>query len=141
MPLDTALLTGYGKEYLGDAVPNIVSDNIADEKHRQPYAHNRINEVEPVGTRHRELLCEDVLYLGNEPLQQKSCAGREDTDEEADEQHEGIVGKMPPTPAKQVGYDISIIHFLIIFICPSRLNLIIWLGLLLLRSFWRERMI
>ena len=107
---DAALLAGNGKENLGDAVADVISYNITNEEHRQPNAHDGIDEVEPVGTRDGELVRQQVLYLPDEPLQQKSRASREDADEETDEQHEVLVGQIPAPPTKEVGYEVSIIH-------------------------------
>jgi hypothetical protein len=106
---DAALLAGNGKENLGDAVPDVVSYNILYEEHRQPHTYYRIDEVEPVGTRHREFMCQQMLYLSDEPLQEQAGTSCEDADKKADEQHEVPVGEMPPPPAKEVSYEIPII--------------------------------
>ena len=108
MRLDAALLAGNGEKNLGNTMPDIITDDIADEEHRQPDTHDRIDEVEPVGTRVGELLCQQMLYLSNEPLQQKSGTSGKDAYEEADEQHEGVVGEMPTTPTNEEGYEIPI---------------------------------
>ena len=107
--LDAALLARNGEKNLGDTMPDVITDNIADEEHRQPNAHDRIDEVEPVGTRDGEFLRQQMLYPANEPLQQKSGTSGKDANEEADEQHEGVVGKMPTSPTNEEGYGISII--------------------------------
>ena len=109
MRLDAALLAGNGEKNLGDTMPDVITDNIADEEHRQPNAHDRIDEVEPVGTRDGELLRQQMLYPTYEPLQQKSGTRGKDANEETDEQHEGVVGKMPTSPTNEEGYEISII--------------------------------
>ena len=111
---DAALLAGNGKENLGDAVADVVADDISDEEHRQPNAHDGIDKVEPVGACDGELVRQQVLYLSDEPLQQKSCASREDANEETDEQHEVLVGQVPAPPTKQVSYEIPCIYHLII---------------------------
>jgi len=107
--LDAALLAGNGEKNLGDTMPDIITDDIADKEHRQPNTHDRIDEVEPVGTRDGKLLRQQMLYPANEPLQQKSGTSGKDANEEADEQHEGVVGKMPTSPTNEEGYGISII--------------------------------
>ena len=120
MRLDATLLAGYSEENLRDAVTDVVADDVFDEKHRQPNAHDGIDEVEPVGTRLDELTCEQFFNLPDEPLQQKSCASREDADEETDEQHEVLVGQVPAPPTKQVGYEVTYIYHLIIYhLLPS----------------------
>ena len=115
---DATLLAGNGKENLGDAVADVVADDISNEEHRQPNADDRIDKVEPVGARDGELVRQQVLYLPDEPLQQKSRTSCEDADQKADEQHEVLVGQVPAPPTKQVSYEIPCIYHLIIYHLP-----------------------
>ena len=141
MWFDAALLACNRKENLGNSVPDIVSYHISNEEHRQPNADNGIDEVQPVGSRHDELLRQKVLYLSDKPLQEQSRKRRKDADQKADEQDEAVVGEVSAPPTKKTSYGVANVHayFLRICILPSMLSLMIWLGFDLLRSFWRDR--
>lgn len=134
------LLAGNSKENLGNAMTYVVPYHILDEEHGQPNADNGIDKVKPVRSRYDKFMRQKVLYLPDKPLQEQTCKGREDADNKADEQDKPVVGEMFATPAKKTGYGVTVIqsYFLNICILPSMLNLMIWLGFDLLRSFWRD---
>ena len=110
MRFDAALLAGNGKENLGDAVPDVVPDDLTNDEHRQPNADNRIDEVQPVGSLDDKLMRQQVLYLPDEPLQEQARTSSKDADEEADEQHEVLVGQMSSPPSKQISDYVTIVH-------------------------------
>ena len=109
MLLDATLLACDGKQYLRDAMTDVVSYNVLDEEHRKPDAYDGIDKVEPVGTRLGELVRQQLFYLTDEPLQRQSRTGREDAHKETDEQDEVLVGEMPPAPSDEPSYEVSIV--------------------------------
>ena len=110
MGLDAALLACDGEENLRDAVADVVPHNILDEEHRQPNADNGIDEVEPVGSRHDELLRQEVFNLSDYPLQEQSCTSCEDTNQQADEQDETALGEVSAAPTYKPCYEVTIIQ-------------------------------
>ena len=110
MRLDAALLASNGKENLRDAMTDIVSDNVFDEKHRQPNANDGIDEIEPVGASLRESVRQQALNLPDKPLQKQAGKRSENADQQTDEQHKPTLGEVSATPTNEIGYEISIIQ-------------------------------
>ena len=103
MKLYLALLAGNGKEYLGDAMADVVANHVVYEKHGEEDAHHGVYQIKPVGSRHVELLCEEVLYLADEPFQQQTSQRSEDTHQKTDDEDELVGGKVCPSPFEHNG--------------------------------------
>ena len=110
MRLDATLFAGNGKENLRDAMTYVVADNILDEEHRQPNADDGIDEIEPVGASHDELVCQQLLNLPDKPFQEQTRTSRKDTDQKTDEQDEPALRKVSAAPTDKPCYGISVIQ-------------------------------
>ena len=89
--LDFALIACNSKEYLRHTMTNVISDYISDEQHCQTNTHDGENEVQPVGTRAGEAVCEEMLDGVDNPLQCPSCQGSKHTHNKAYEQHKALI--------------------------------------------------
>ena len=92
------LLAGYGIEYLCDAMADVVSHDIAHEEAGEEDTHDGIYQIQAVGTRDGELMCQQVLNLVDKPFQQQPRQCREHTYHQGQQQHELSVLDVLGTP-------------------------------------------
>lgn len=75
-----------------DAVRNVVFDDVAHEKHRQPDADDGKNEVEPVGRTRRKFGCEQRLDEVDEAVENKGRDRGEEANQQRKDDHELLFG-------------------------------------------------
>ena len=86
MRLYLALLTCYGKEYLGDTMADVILDDVTHEERGDVYADDGIDQEKRVRCLYIELIREEVLYVVYEVLEEQSGKGGEYAHDEAHEQ-------------------------------------------------------
>ena len=119
MELYLALLAGYGKEYLGDAVADVVADDVFDEEVGEQYAYGGEEEVLPVGAHGAEVVGEEGLDFVYSPFEDKAGEGGSYAYDEGYEKEEAFVGEalaVVPAPPEEGCYGVAYGHLMIFMV-------------------------
>ena len=98
MRLQSRLVRRDGIKDSGDAVRDIILDDISDEQRRQVDTHDRIDQIKPVGACAIELACKQQYDLIDDPMEHKSSHGRKEADKQSENDHEHLLADMLHAP-------------------------------------------
>ena len=101
MRLQAGLVGRDGIEDAGDAMRDIVLDDIPHKERCQVDTHDRIDQIEPVGPGLLEGAGEEHHNLIDNPVEGESCHCREETNEQGQDENEHPVADMLHAPLMQ----------------------------------------
>ena len=117
--LDVTLLSGYGKEYLCHPMTNVITHDSTNKDRREEDTYHGVYEIEQVGLRDAELMGQQILNLGYEPLQEQSGKSSQHADDESEQQDESFFLDAPLAPNHYPGPGIlnesALIHATLLF--------------------------
>ena len=116
MPLQLALLLADGIKNTGDAMADVISHHESHEQRREEDAHHGEHQIKPVVGAEIESRCEHQLDLMDEPVKHEGGHGGQQSHEEAEQEHELLVGHVWFSPFVQplkeawMSFGIGVLH-------------------------------
>ena len=99
--LQSRLVHRDGIEDTGDAVGDIILDDITHEQRGEVDTDDGIDKIEPVGTRRLEATRQQHHYLVDDPVEREGCHSRKETHQQREDEHEHPLADVFDTPRVQ----------------------------------------
>ena len=139
MPLDAPLPTGYGIQYFGDPMTDIIFYDIAHKQPCQKDSYHRIYQILVISFRRIKVLRKKILYPVYQHFQYQCGKCRKDANQETKEQDKPFLLNIPLTPNDKAlqppsFFSNHLLYSRIILITPPLSNFIMLEGFGLLIS-------